>query len=278
MSCRSRGAPMSDIHALRGPAGQLRDRGSFVGSLRSAPASLLGRTDEEPTLPLKMTDLGPWPDDPVGSSGSAPAFAAWERFRELVIGIGEDDLAAFLCDYTALLRPPDIGEEEFAVILRGYADFLRTSRPPEEPSILLKGVDRTLIRGVLAMSDDELSVVIRDNNITFPGPTAESESESRLEARLEAVNEAIDRGLIEVVIEAFESGAIGRKKPGRKPRLNGTEQDDKYLALWRKCVDVCRGDTDRARIKFFRDGPEKLNVTEGTMRNALSRLKRMAAK
>jgi hypothetical protein len=173
---------------------------------------------------------------------------------------------------------PDIGEEEFAVILRGYADFLRTSRPPEEPSILLKGVDRTLIRGVLAMSDDELSVVIRDNNITFPGPTAESESESRLEARLEAVNEAIDRGLIEVVIEAFESGAIGRKKPGRKPRLNGTEQDDKYLALWRKCVDVCRGDTDRARIKFFRDGPEKLNVTEGTMRNALSRLKRMAAK
>jgi hypothetical protein len=38
MSCQSRGALMSDIHALRGPAGQPRATSSFVGSLVAAPA------------------------------------------------------------------------------------------------------------------------------------------------------------------------------------------------------------------------------------------------
>jgi integrase len=39
--CPSRGAAMFDIHALRGPVGQPSDRGSFVGSPRSAPASFM---------------------------------------------------------------------------------------------------------------------------------------------------------------------------------------------------------------------------------------------
>jgi hypothetical protein len=81
------------------------------------------------------------------------------------------------------------------------------------------------------------------------------------------------RARIEHQLELLDS----LPKPGFPPNPN-KDRDAKYRTFWRKCVDVCRGDTDRAQKKFLRDGPEKLKVTEGTLRNALSRLKRMAAK
>ena len=66
-------------------------------------------------------------------------------------------------------------------------------------------------------------------------------------------------------------------KPGFPPNPD-RDRDIKYRTFWQKCVDVCRGDTDRARKQFLRDGPEKLKVMDGTLKNALSRLKRTAAK
>jgi hypothetical protein len=88
-------------------------------------------------------------------------------------------------------------------------------------------------RGPLAWSDEELAAFIRDNHITFPGPTAESERQP--EARLEALIEAIESGAIEAVIEAIESGAIHRKKPGRRPGEQERRREA-YLALYKDCL------------------------------------------
>jgi DNA polymerase-1 len=154
---------MPDINELRGPAGQPSATGSFVGSPVAAPASPSGRTDEEPTIPLNK-------------GGGA-------QFSELVRRVGEDELAAFIRDHAALLRPVTMGEEEFAVILHDYADFLRNGWP-KETAIPLKAPDRTPLRSALVMSEEENAAFIRDNKIESFVPTPESEAEERWYAQL----------------------------------------------------------------------------------------------
>jgi hypothetical protein len=101
------------------------------------------------------------------------------------------------------------------------------------------------------MSEDELTAFIRENNITFPSPSAESESESgsRLGGRLEALNELIESGAIPVVIEAIESGAIGRKKPGRKPG-ESKERDALVRAIAQACLNKAGGRSGIAKRTF----------------------------
>jgi hypothetical protein len=103
-------------------------------------------------------------------------------------------------------------------------------------------------RGPLAWSDDEHAAFIRDNHITFPGPTAESEPQP--EARLEALNEAIESGAIEAVIEAIKSGAIGRKKPGRKPG-ESKERGALVRAVAQACLDKAGGRSRIAKRTFI---------------------------
>jgi hypothetical protein len=105
-------------------------------------------------------------------------------------------------------------------------------------------------RGPLAWSDDELAGVIRDNHITFPSPTAESESESRFGTRLEALNEAVESGAIATFIEAVESGAIGRKKPGRKPG-ESKERDALVRVIAQACLDKAGGRSGIAKRTFI---------------------------
>ena len=66
-------------------------------------------------------------------------------------------------------------------------------------------------------------------------------------------------------------------KPGPQPGQN-SDPDTGYREFWRECMEAKRGDTERARKMFLRDGPERFKVKEGTLRNALTRLKRAAAK
>ena len=105
----------------------------------------------------------------------------------------------------------------------------------------------TAARGQLAWSDEEHAAFIRDNNIIFPGPTPKSEPQP--EARLEALNEAIESGLIEVVIEAFESGAIRRKKPGRKQGKLLARASDREIA--HECLTKARGNARAAMTAFI---------------------------
>jgi hypothetical protein len=205
---------MFDIHPLRGPAGQPSATGSFVGSPVAASASPSGRTDEEPTIPLNKD--------------------GWAQFSELVTCVGEDELAAFIREHAALLRPVTLGEEEFAVILHGYADFLRNSRP-KEPAIPLKATDRAPLRGTLAMSEDELTAFICDNKIEFPAPTPESEAQAEWEARL---------------FEAIETGEIGRKKPGRK--LGKSKERDAARAIAQTCLAAAGGHSGNAKRAFIK--------------------------
>jgi hypothetical protein len=166
--------------------------------------------------------------------------ADWAQFRELVTGVGEGELAALLRDYAPLLRPFTMGEEEFAVILHGYADSLRNVWPNKEPAIPLKKPDLGpwpapgAARGPLAWSDEEHAAFIRDHHITFPGPTAEPQPE----ARLEALNEAI------------ESGAIHRKKPGRRPG-ESKERGALVRAVAQACLDKAGGRTGIAKRTFI---------------------------
>jgi len=57
-SCNSRGAPMSDNSRNAGPAGQPRATAPSSGPL-SPPRSLSGRSDEDPTSPMRRP--APWP-------------------------------------------------------------------------------------------------------------------------------------------------------------------------------------------------------------------------
>jgi hypothetical protein len=205
---------MSDTYALRGPAGQPSATGSFVGSPVAASASPSGRTDEEPTIPLNKD--------------------GWAHFSELVTFVGEDELAAFIREHAALLRPVTLGEEEFAVILHGYADFLRNGRL-KEPAIPLKATDRAPFRSVLAMSEDESTAFVRDNKIEFPTPTPESETEKRWEAKL---------------FKAIESGEIGREKPGRKP--GKSKERDAARAVAQACLAAAGGHGGNAKRAFIK--------------------------
>jgi hypothetical protein len=139
--------------------------------------------------------------------------ADWAQFRELVTGMGESELAAFIRD------------------LRDHAAFLRNGRPSTLP---LESPDPPPFRGALAMSDDELSAFIRDNKIEFPGPTPESEAEAEWEAKL---------------FEAIESGEIGRKKPGRIPGKLLARASDKEIAD--ECLIKARGNTRSAMTAFI---------------------------
>jgi hypothetical protein len=169
----------------------------------------------------------------------------WAQFRERVTCVGEDELAAFIRDHAALLRPATMGEEEFAVSLHGYADFLRNGWP-KEPAIPLKATARTPPRSALVMSEDELEAYIRDNKIESFVPTPESEAEQRWEAQL---------------LEAIESGEIGRKKPGRKP-VRPT-----YLARARELLDEAGGNYARAREAFIKQEMKSQNIKEKTAEN-----------
>ena len=73
MCCRSRDAPMSDIHALRGPAGQLR--ATVPSSVRSSPPPHPSWPNRRRTDALvKKPDLGPW-----SASGAARGPFAWSE-------------------------------------------------------------------------------------------------------------------------------------------------------------------------------------------------------
>jgi hypothetical protein len=220
----------------------------FVGPCPSASADFLAASDEEYRRPLKEAD--------------------WAQFRECVTGMGEDELELFVCNTAAIhwsFVTPPMSEEEFAVILRHHAAFLRNGRAPTLP---LKTINGAPSRGVL-VSDDELSAFIRGNHITFPAPTAESEPE----ARLEALNEAIESGAIETVIEAIESGAIYRKKPGRKPGEQERRREA-YFALYRDCLIKNERNIELADAEFVERAMAELNVTESTARNRLSEVKK----
>jgi hypothetical protein len=118
-------------------------------------------------------------------------------------------------------------------------------------------------RGPLAWSDDELAGVNRDNHITFPPPTAESESQP--EARLEALNEAIESGAIVAVIEAIESGALERKRPGRKlGKALARASDDKIA---HDCLTEARGNVKaakRAFVELVKKGMRKKALENGS--------------
>jgi hypothetical protein len=104
------------------------------------------------------------------------------------------------------------------------------------------------VRGVLAMSDDELTAFIRDNKIDFPTPTPGSEVEAQWEATL---------------FKAIESGEIGREKPGRR-KGRSEERDAEYLAFAEKCRDEADANIALTRTKFL-DGAEKtLHITRDT--------------
>ena len=168
--------------------------------------------------------------------------ADWAQFRELVTGMGEEELAAFVRDYAVVHRPVDIGEEEFAVILRDHAAFLRNGRPPalsESPPPF---------RGVLAKSDDEFTTFIRDNKIKFPVLTPEDKAEAAWETRL---------------FEAIERGEIGREKPGRKTGRS-EKRDAKYLAFAEKCRNEAGANIGLARTKFLDGAGKELGITPET--------------
>jgi hypothetical protein len=74
----------------------------------------------------------------------------------------------------------------------------------------------TPFRGVLAMSDNELSAFIRDSGITFPVLTPEAKADVQRE------NEYLEAHESGAVREAFESGALRRKKPGRRKTTKPT--------------------------------------------------------
>jgi hypothetical protein len=117
-------------------------------------------------------------------------------------------------------------------------------------------------RGPLAWSDEEHAALIRDNHITFPGPTAESEPQP--EARLEAV------------IEAIESGAIHRKKPGRKAGEQERRREA-YLALYKDCLIKNERNIGLADAEFAERAMAEFNVTAPTARNRLSEVKKIVS-
>jgi hypothetical protein len=91
---------------------------------------------------------------------------------------------------------------------------------------------------------------------------------------LEALNEAIEIGAIEVAIEAFESGAIYRKKPGRRPGEQPRRRED-YLALYRQCLSEKERNIGLADSEFIERAMAEFNVTKPSARNRLSEVKKI---
>ena len=108
------------------------------------------------------------------------------------------------------------------------------------------------------MTDDELTDFIRDNRIDFYcGSDPEAERETR-------------------ILEAIESGAVDRKKPGRKPEL---ERVDKYRVLRRELFGKERfSNSLGARMRFLKVAKKRFKVDRRTAENNWSRLWREDAK
>jgi hypothetical protein len=116
-------------------------------------------------------------------------------------------------------------------------------------------------RGPLAWSDHELADVIR--GITFPVLTPEAQRENQF---LEALESGVFR-------DAFESGAIKRKKPGRRPGKQERRRD-LYLALYLECLAKNERNVGLADVEFIKRAPVEFNITPPTARNRLSEVKK----
>jgi hypothetical protein len=131
----------------------------------------------------------------------------------------------------------------------------------------VKKTDHPPFRGVLAMSYDEVSAFIRDNGITFPVLTPEAEAEAQRENEF---FEALESG---VVRDAFESGAIHRKKPGRRPGEQERRREA-YLALYRDCLIKNERNIGLADVEFVKRATVEFSITPASARNRLSEVKK----
>ena len=134
---------------------------------------------------------------------------------------------------------------------------------PSDPGVDIVGAPRSApaspespvkkpIPGPLAWSDDVLLAVTRALGFPeeFPEPTPEEKAEAQWEDK---------------VIEAIESGAITRKKPGR---ILGTQDDRRpeYHALALECLQNNPGNRKLAKDEFIPRAEAKFNVTFGVAR------------
>jgi hypothetical protein len=109
------------------------------------------------------------------------------------------------------------------------------------------------------MSGSEISVFIRDNGITFPVLTPDAEAAAQRENEF---LEALESG---VVREAFESGAIRRKKPGRRP---GTSRKrDVYRFLAQACLDDSGGHSKKAERNFIKIACAEAHIGQERAKN-----------
>jgi hypothetical protein len=106
------------------------------------------------------------------------------------------------------------------------------------------------VRGPLGWTDEETAAYFR--NFTFPELTPEEKAEARRENEF---LEALGSG---VVREAFESKAIYRKTPGRKP------VGAIYLKMAQKCLDKANGNFARARETFIEQAMELRGIQRGS--------------
>jgi hypothetical protein len=109
------------------------------------------------------------------------------------------------------------------------------------------------------MSDAEILAFIRDNGITFPVLTPDVEAEARQENEF---LEALESG---VVREAFERGAIRRKKPGRRPGTS--KKRDAYRFLAQACLDDAGGHAKKAERNFINIACAEANIGEESAKN-----------
>jgi hypothetical protein len=190
--------------------------------------------------------------------------------------------------------------------------------PPPHPSwpnrrrtdALVKKPDRAPSLGdLLAMSEDELAAFLE----AFDEPSVEEWEENFEEAYWRSARNSFEyvrllrlihptaRQLVMTADEAVDFyrritcaprteaqrqahfKILSRVQPGPKSRSNGNEQDDKYLALWQKCIAATGPNFDRVYKSFVRKATRPaeeggLGVEIKTARNQLYRLKRSAKK
>ena len=208
----------------------------------------------------------------VGSPPAAPAplVAHWAQFRELVTGVG-DELAAFLRDHAALLRPVTMGEEEFAVILGDYAAFLRKGQPNEEPTLFpLKKPG-----GVLGWTDEERaahrrdgkwperSIEASDRRLGEPPPLPRDEKLERLKLenirlQLELRDIGVrDRALAEPEVRK----ALARGTPGRRAAQG------RYDDMAVECLNEAGRDTKQAQKLFLKRAMKERRIQRDSARN-----------
>ena len=109
------------------------------------------------------------------------------------------------------------------------------------------------VAGPLAeRTDDELTAFTRDIGITFPVLTPEAIAEAQRENEF---LEALESGAVR---EAFESGAIGRKKPGRRPGTSKKPAAYRFLA--QACLDDAGGHSKKAERNFIEIACAEANI------------------